>query len=240
MLRLSEIFGPTVQGEGRFAGYPAIFVRLSGCNLDCKWCDTPFTWDWKGKNGTVYIRSNEEFTLSGDHLLNEITQILTNNDQRIIISGGEPLLQREGIRNFVQGLHAKGIHNPVDVETNGTLNPVEDTDIVTHYTVSPKFGSSGIVWKDRWNSSISNFKTLAELGKADCKFVISRKEDAELVDEFIHKFNFPTSNIYVMPEGTTTQELTRSAGLAVETAIKLNVKYSDRLHVRIWEDERKR
>ena len=54
-LTVSEIFGPTFQGEGPFTGRAAVFLRLGRCNLDCKWCDTPYTWDWKGKNGTFTI-----------------------------------------------------------------------------------------------------------------------------------------------------------------------------------------
>lgn len=242
MLRTSEIFGPTVQGEGRFAGYPAIFVRLSGCNLDCSWCDTPYTWDWTGKNGTVYIRSEEEFNPSDEQLLSEVEQILTNSDQRIIISGGEPLLQSKGIRAFHSMIRKAGLNNPIDIETNGTVKPIDDlnTEIISHYTVSPKFGSSGIEWRPRWDKTIEQFRNLALVGKADCKFVISDQQDVECVEEFINKFSFPTQNIYIMPEGKTSRELERSAGLVADTAINLNVKYSDRLHVRIWEDERKR
>ena len=242
MLRTSEIFGPTVQGEGRFAGYPAIFVRLSGCNLDCSWCDTPYTWDWTGKNGTVYIRSEEEFNPSDEQLLSEVKRILTNQDQRIIISGGEPLLQSKNIRAFHDMIRTAGLNNPIDIETNGTLNPLDNvnTNIIDHYTVSPKFGSSGIEWKPRWNKTINEFRSLAFVGKADCKFVVSNEEDTKQVEDFIDKFNFPRSNIYIMPEGKTSEELQRSAGLVADTAIRLNVKYSDRLHVRIWEDERKR
>jgi len=59
LIRINEIFGPTFQGEGQTIGKLSEFVRVSGCNLTCSWCDTPYTWDWKGLNGVVYDPKKE-------------------------------------------------------------------------------------------------------------------------------------------------------------------------------------
>ena len=74
ILRVNEIFGQTFQGEGQTMGKLSAFVRLSGCNLTCVWCDTPYTWDWKGQNGKVYNAKDETVGLTIDQIVGQITE----------------------------------------------------------------------------------------------------------------------------------------------------------------------
>ena len=85
-LRVAELFGPTFQGEGPTIGQRALFVRLSGCNLDCSWCDTPYTWDWNR-----FDQAQE----SRDTPVTEVVDwVLAHDADLVIITGGEPLIQQ--------------------------------------------------------------------------------------------------------------------------------------------------
>lgn len=117
---LHEIFG-TLQGEGRNTGRPCVFVRFSGCNLACPWCDTDFS---------------PKFRLKLSALLDRILAEKTNS---VILTGGEPLLQPE-LLPLVQALKARGFW--VGVETNGTLEPGPELRALLDYiATSPKVGA---------------------------------------------------------------------------------------------------
>jgi 7-carboxy-7-deazaguanine synthase len=119
MLKVNEIFGPTIQGEGIDAGLPAQFIRLSGCNLSCKFCDTDFL-------------DSEVMTE------NDIIKKLKSRPNLIVITGGEPLTQN--IEPLLQALKANGFR--VGLETNGTLPIPENAyRFIDSISLSPKVSS---------------------------------------------------------------------------------------------------
>ena len=110
-LAVSEVFGPTFQGEGAFLGQRAGFVRLARCNLDCRWCDTPYTWDWNRFDPAAEIAE-----MAVDDVLHRLDEMAV---ERVVITGGEPLLQQ---RRLVPLLEAAAERRwSVEVETNGTV-----------------------------------------------------------------------------------------------------------------------
>lgn len=233
LLAVSEIFGPTIQGEGPVAGQTAMFLRLSGCNLDCSWCDTPYTWDWTGKNGTVYDKDTEETRMTIKETVNALTEL--NEKVRLVITGGEPLLQKPALNFLIKELRTINPDIQIDIETNGTINPLEDQDVM--YVISPKVGSSGVVKRSRWEKVLDNYLSKSKKGKAHLKFVIQDERDVEEALQTIPK-GWDRSSVWFMPEGTTSIQLDKHNEVTAEMAMRHGVNYGDRLHVRIWGDRR--
>lgn len=233
-IRISEVFGPTIQGEGRYTGAPCVFVRTSGCNLDCSWCDTPFTWDWTGKNGVAYDRKKEQSTMTVDRLIRGLEHIgLDPLLHHVVVSGGEPLLQATAVTELV---NAVGAH--VHVETNGTRPPLPMSDVT--YSVSPKLPGSGITVRENWDDTFRQWAGVAWAEQADAKFVIATDDDMASVNEFVDRYDWPHTRVWLMPEGRTRRDLDANAPAVVQLALDHGYHYSDRLHVRIWNDERGR
>lgn len=233
-LRISEVFGPTLQGEGRYTGAPCFFVRTSGCNLDCKWCDTPFTWDWTGKNGVAYDRAKEQTTVNIEAIVLALVDLgfdpLTH---QLVISGGEPLLQARAVAELADEVDAH-----VHIETNGTRPPLTTTDVT--YSVSPKLPGSGITVKEKWDDTYAAFAEEAWAEQADAKFVIADDDDMTAVTDFVDRYDWPHNRVWLMPEGRTKLELNLNAPGVAQLALSHGFNYTDRLHVRIWNDERGR
>lgn len=116
-LVVNEIFGPTVQGEGRSLGRRCAFLRLGGCNLSCSWCDTPYTWDWTGA-GESGVAHDPRKELHRRPVEEVVAELLGFDTELIVISGGEPLGQQERLIPLVAALTARG--KEIEIETNGT------------------------------------------------------------------------------------------------------------------------
>ena len=239
-LTVNEMFGPTIQGEGPYAGHTAIFLRLGRCNLDCAWCDTPYTWDWKGKNGVAYDPAIELKKMSIPEVAAILNDLRADNNltfPRLVVSGGEPLLQNKSLTLLLENLnpnHWAGY----DIETNGTRPPLQTETPVT-YVISPKLANSGVTWDIKWaDNLLKNYSHLSYYGKAFYKFVIDSKESAEQarVIEAVTKWN--NGATYFMPEGRTAEELDANSTICYESTYKTETKYSDRLHIRLWGDKR--
>ena len=127
-----EIFA-SVQGEGASAGVPSTFVRLAICNLACTWCDTAYTWDW-----TKYDRAEQGMEATAEAIVARVEQFAPRN---VVITGGEPMVQRRQLAAPVLALKAKGFR--IEVETNGTIAPGELAGFVDQWNVSPKLLTSG-------------------------------------------------------------------------------------------------
>jgi 7-carboxy-7-deazaguanine synthase len=242
VLTVSEMFGPTFQGEGPFTGRTAVFLRLGRCNLDCSWCDTPYTWDWKGKNGTVYDPAVELTRMTVRDVTDQLRSLMRNPFTRVVISGGEPMLQSTGLEALVAELRSLMVPN-IDIETNGTRPPIESSVLgldAINYVISPKLPSSGVSWKHKWYDTLDLYRERASMGYAALKFVIADEVDMEWADIIIDACEWDASRVWLMPEGRTAAELDRNAQVVAAQALERGHNYSDRLHVRLWGDERGR
>jgi 7-carboxy-7-deazaguanine synthase len=202
MIKVNEIFGPTIQGEGKSAGRPVAFLRLADCNLHCIWCDTPHTWNWVGTSFAhpdKYEKSEEVHNMSVEDIL---TRLLATEMTALVISGGEPLLQQKQLLPLLDALQALGWW--IEVETNGTvpLRP-EFTKLVNQINCSPKLANSLDPLKLRIREA--TLLKLASENKVNFKFVIQHEEDLLEALQLIKDFNL--KDVRLMPECRTREEL---------------------------------
>lgn len=227
-----EIFH-SLQGEGPFIGRPSVFVRLSGCNLFCRWCDTPYTWNWEGTDFVhdrqrKYNKANEQAALDADDLYQRI-QIF--NCHNIIFTGGEPLVQQKRLIPLLQKLSENGYRN--EFETNGTITPLPEIDALTaHYSVSPKLSNSGIPEDKRILDEALAF--FAATDKAIFKFVITNDTDHAELLTLEERFKLQRERIFLMPEADTVDQLNRAQSATAALCMKHGYRYSDRLHLRLY------
>lgn len=221
-LVVSEVFGPTWQGEGPSLGRTAAFVRLGRCNLACTWCDTPYTWDW-----SRYDAAAELSELPVDEVVARIDAM--GPVELLVVTGGEPLLQQSRLAPLLAAARGRGLR--VEVETAGTLAPSpEVVELVDGFNVSPKLANSGNPVERRWKPEV--LAAFQATGKAVFKFVV--REAAEL-DEVAA---FGVSPVWVMPEGTDAATLTRRMQELAEPVLARGWNLSPRLHVQLWGDRR--
>jgi organic radical activating enzyme len=222
---LPEIFA-SIQGEGASAGLPSTFVRLAICNLQCSWCDTAYTWDW-----LRYDRRDQVIEREPDHVAAAVRELPPRN---VVVTGGEPLLQRGRLEPLVHLLREDGYR--IEVETNGTVPPGVLSGLVDQWNVSPKLRHSGNAGLRRIHqSALAAF--MAE-SLTYLKFVVSDPADLAEIDEIAALAKAPPDRIILMPEGRTRQDLARRATWLAEAAVGRGNRFSTRLHVLLWGDQR--
>lgn len=238
-----EIFY-TIQGEGRSLGKPTIFVRSSLCNLHCIWCDTDYTWNWKNTphphifdkipGYTKYVKEEQLVEMTTKEIITEVSQYPCKN---LVLTGGEPLLQQKAWVDLMQQLRNKDKGYWFEVETNGTLLPVEPFDaLINQYNVSPKLENSNNPAKLREKPAVYSF--FAQNPKAWFKFVVAEKTDLNEVLALIKKYHISAEKVYLMPEGTTSERLHEKQQWLVEQCKKYGFNYTDRLHIHIYGSKR--
>jgi len=213
---VSETF-LSIQGEGLWAGTPSFFIRTSGCNLRCRWCDTPYTsWLPEGTRRPV------------DELVDEAA---ASPARHVVVTGGEPLLQRE-IGALTGALHEAGL--VVTVETAGTVDPDFNCDLLS---VSPKTSNSDPQgnWRSRHQSKREDLGSLRRLVRRfpehQLKFVVQDGDDVPEILELLQLLGGGLSRerVVLMPEGRSVQELaTRNAEIAA-LCIEHGFRYTPRL-----------
>jgi len=229
-----EIFA-SLQGEGPSAGAPVAFVRLSRCNLACVWCDTAYTWHFDGDNrphrdGIAFDRRANQVTLTPAETA---TRIAALGQNRLVITGGEPLLQAGGLAEMLA--HLPDIS--VEIETNGTVAPPARLDVrVDQYNVSPKLAHSGNPAElaliperlDAWAAD----------PRAFFKFVIAAPEDVAEALELQRRHRFTTERVFLMAEGTDSAALRARQAWLSDLCLKHGFRMSDRLHIHLYGDTR--
>lgn len=233
VLAISEVFGPTVQGEGPSLGRRAAFVRTARCNLSCRWCDTPFTWDWRGLLGTPYDPSVE---VKQRTVADVAALVLAMGVPLVVLTGGEPLLQQTGLAKLASLLAAEGLE--VEVETNGTRPIAPDLAQLVRVNVSPKLAHSG----DPADRRIvpQALRQLAGLPGTAFKFVVRHPDDLVEVAELVALAGADPTQVWVMAEGIDPALVqTRTAELA-DAVVAAGWNLTTRLHVLTWGNQRGR
>jgi 7-carboxy-7-deazaguanine synthase len=227
LMRTSEIFH-SIQGEGRLSGVPSVFIRTSGCNLRCVWCDTPYTsWNPDGKEMTLkdIFHSIESYPLS-----------------HVVITGGEPLLSHE-IEELSQKLKTAGAH--VTIETAATIFKTVTCDLVS---MSPKLSNS-----TPWQKQNGRFAAMHEQHRVNLsvmqrfidgydyqlKFVIDREQDFIEVRQILDELrNVDTARVLMMAQARSRRELRHKSRWIVDLCKKHGYGYSPRLHIELYGNSR--
>ncbi len=233
-----EVFA-SLQGEGPSAGMPVAFVRLSRCNLACVWCDTPYTWHFDGdsrphRDGVTFERQANQLTLP----VTEVAAlILALGQNRLVITGGEPLLQAGKLADLVALLRENGMGMAIEIETNGTVDPPARLDVaVDQYNVSPKLAHSGNAAElalnprllDRWATD----------PRAFFKFVVATPADLDEVLALARRHAIVPARLFVMAEGTDSATLREREKWLAPLCVELGFRLSDRLHIHLYGDTR--
>ncbi len=224
-----------MQGEGPSAGAPCTFIRLSRCNLACVWCDTAYTWHFEGDNrphrdAAIFDRRANQVTLDEAEVA---LRILDLGQRRLIITGGEPLLQAPALAALLELLPDM----TVEVETNGTTSAPARLDIrIDQYNVSPKLAHSGnptelALLPER----LSHYSADP---RAFFKFVIATPEDLAEVTTLVRAHAISPGRVFLMPEGTDSATLRKREKWLVPLCLEHGFRMSDRLHIHLFGDTR--
>jgi 7-carboxy-7-deazaguanine synthase len=226
-LVVAEVFGPTFQGEGPSLGRRAGFVRLGRCNLDCAWCDTPYTWDWERYDPAVELRRAPVAEL--------VAALEAMAPEIVVITCGEPLLQQRRLVPLAAACRARGWE--VEVETNGTRAPsAELAEHVTRWNVSPKLANSGVAEADRIRPDA--LASLLATGRAAFKVVAATEADLDEIADLVERHGLDP--VWVMPEATDATTLLERTRALAGPVLDRGWNLTTRLHVLVWGDERGR
>jgi 7-carboxy-7-deazaguanine synthase len=225
-VKIAEIFY-SLQGEGSLTGVPSVFVRTSGCNLRCTWCDTPYT-SWQPEG--------EELPLA--RIVDAVT---SHNASHVVITGGEPMIAPE-IVTLTERLWAAGLH--ITMETAGTVFAPVACDLMS---ISPKLRNSTPLERDggRWAAHHDRLRRQPDVLRQliasyeyQLKFVIAAPGDVEEVEQIRKDIDAPASRVVLMPEGTRREMVQERGVWLAEICKQSGYRYSPRLHIDLWGDRR--
>jgi len=222
-MRIAEIFY-SVQGEGSLIGMPSVFVRTSGCNLRCSWCDTPYT-SWSPEGNEIGI----------DAIL--ATAAGFRAARHVVITGGEPMIAH-GIVELSERFRERAMH--ITVETAGTVFTPVSCDLMS---ISPKLSNStpAGAFEARHEKLRLQPEILRQLMGAydyQLKFVIAREDDVMEARDLIAELGAPGERVILMPEGTAPDVLNTRGTWLAELCKEHGFRFSPRLHVHLYGSRR--
>ena len=226
-MRVAEIFY-SIQGEGRLVGTPSIFIRTSGCNLRCVWCDTPYT-SWRPQGSEWHLRE----------ILAEANKYPTRH---VVVTGGEPLLLGD-----IEGLTAKlkeiGYH--ITIETAATLFKPVVCDLVS---MSPKLSNSTprkrergrfVAMHEQRRLNFAVMQQLMDRYDHQFKFVVERRRDFAEIEEVLSRLQgVDRSRVLVMAQAKSKKALREKAPWIVGLCKKHGFSYTPRLHIELYGNRR--
>ena len=229
-LPVTELFGPTLQGEGPYAGRLASFIRLGGCNLACSWCDSAFTWD-----ATRYDLRVEIAARTVDEILAELDPL----PPTVVITGGEPLLYADSqpFSDLLNGLRSGGAS--IHVESNGTRFPsAEVLALIDVVVLSPKLANAGPHKPSQDPRLDPHWLTYANHAEVYLKYVCESRADVELAVARSTAAGWPLHRVWVMPQAAGVDELAARWPEIASAAATAGVNATSRLHLLAWGNAR--
>src|SRR5688500_8193520 len=223
-MKVSELFY-SIQGEGKLTGVPSVFVRASGCNLRCTWCDTPYaSWDPEG----------------GDIAVDEIVRRVAEFGARhVVLTGGEPMIMPD-IEALAAAMHERGHY--ITIETAATVFKPVKLDLAS---LSPKLSNS-----TPWEREGGRFAVAHERQRLNVpviqqfidtspdfqlKFVVATENDLIEIDSLLAQLNrWRPADVLLMPEGIDATTLASRAGWISEICKRTGFRYCPRLHVELY------
>lgn len=225
-MKISEIFY-SIQGEGMLAGTPSVFIRTSGCNLRCVWCDTPYaSWEPEGED------------LALEEILARVARFQAHY---VVVTGGEPMIAPE-IVHLTEALRQMRLH--ITVETAGTVYAPVECHLMS---ISPKTSNStpfereGGRWAamhDRLRIRPEVLRRLMENYEYQLKFVVAEEDDLFEINDLVRRLRANPQRVLLMPEGTDPEVLRERAQWIVELCKQHGYRYSPRLHIELWGNRR--
>jgi len=221
-MKIAEIFH-SLQGEGSLVGVPSVFVRTSGCNLRCSWCDTPYTsWQPEGEERSI------------DAIL---TEVASYPARHAVVTGGEPMIA-PGIVELTERLRARGLH--ITIETAGTVFAPVVCDLMS---ISPKLANS--TPEGSWSAQHERLRFQPDILRRlmleydyQLKFVVAQPEDLAEIQQMLDKLSGDRGKVILMPEGVDAAVLRERGLWLAEIAKREGFRYSPRLHVDLWGNRR--
>lgn len=229
-LLVSEIFGPTIQGEGLSMGVPAVFLRVAGCPLSCVWCDTPYSWDW-----SRHSRAESTTRITTDQAWAKVCALAEGSGAKtLVITGGEPASQWRSLCVVARSARKHGWR--IEVETSGAVDLRDLAEEVDLITVSPKLSSSGLDESTRIKDDL--LRCLSRSSGVVWKFVIDTTADLCEVDALVGTYDL--APVFLMSQATTPEQVIERTRWLVPAAIARGYRVTTRLHTLMWGDERGR
>jgi 7-carboxy-7-deazaguanine synthase len=222
---VSEIFF-SIQGEGEFTGVPSVFVRTSGCNLRCSWCDTKYaSWTPEGEEMDI-----EEISAKVDEFA----------CRHVVLTGGEPMVAK-GIHQLAARLKELGKH--ITIETAATISP--EGIACDLASLSPKLSNStpdvvvAGVWRDRHEKRRLQPEVIRDwIQNYDhqLKFVVASENDLEEIQDLVAGLGveITPSKILLMPEGTDAETIRKRSLTLIDICKHHGYRYCDRLHIHLF------
>lgn len=218
---VAETFS-SLQGEGMLAGTPSFFIRSAGCNLRCRWCDTPYT-SWLPEGAR---RGIDEI----------VAETVASGLRHVVVTGGEPLLQRE-IGDLTAALRRRGCH--VTVETAATVAPGFECDLLS---ASPKTANSDPLhgpWRQRHRRVRADFEPLRQLvarfPEHQLKFVVEDSDDIEQIMAVVAAAGVTApERVLLMAQGRTSAEVDARAPQVAALCLEHGFRYTPRLHLSLF------
>ena len=234
-LPINELFC-SLQGEGKLSGIPSVFVRSSGCNLRCWFCDSYHT-SWEPAGAWLSI----------DDIVDEVRSY--DQADHVVFTGGEPMIHDESVE-LLDELADYGYHTTV--ETNGTIYRDAAIDLAS---ISPKLASSTPTperdpkgdgeWAERHKNQRIDLDALSKFVDtydSQLKFVVTSSDDMPEIEDLVEQIRdtagttITDDDVLLMPEGMTREELDTKRNDVAELAMEYGYRYTPRLHVDLWND----
>ena len=227
-MKVTELFY-SIQGEGKLVGVPSVFVRASGCNLRCTWCDTPYS-SWQPEGGEMTV----------DQI---VAQADTHHARHVVLTGGEPMIMPD-IVALAAAFKLRDYH--ITIETAATVYKQIAVDLAS---LSPKLSNSTphdrgggrfALAHERQRLNVPVIQQFID-GSPDfqLKFVVATDGDLAEIDALLAQLkHWQPSDVLLMPEGTDAVTLAGRAGWISDICKRTGFRYCPRLHVELYGNTR--